>query len=96
MPGERERLPGRLTEIVQLAFCECGLVERLPKEKVTALGEKTVNQTVFTRERIDIRYALAELARDKTFVESVAMKIRGNILCSGELGGVCCQWNAYH
>ena len=31
----------------QLAFCECGyfeLVERLPKEKLTALGEKTVNQ----------------------------------------------------
>ena len=31
----------------QLAFCECGyfrLVERLPREKVTARGEKTVNQ----------------------------------------------------
>ena len=26
----------------------------------------------------------------------VAMKIRGNILCSGELGGLCCWWNAYH
>ena len=26
----------------------------------------------------------------------VAMKIRGNILCSGELGGLCCRWNAYH
>ena len=24
------------------------------------------------------------------------MKIRGNILCSGELGGLCCQWNVYH
>ena len=24
------------------------------------------------------------------------MKIRGNILCSGELGGLCCRWNAYH
>ena len=31
----------------QLAFCECGyfqLVERLPREKLTARGEKTVNQ----------------------------------------------------
>ena len=31
----------------QLTFCERGyfeLVERLPKEKLTALGEKTVNQ----------------------------------------------------
>ena len=26
----------------------------------------------------------------------VEMKIRGNILCSGELGGLCCRWNAYH
>ena len=26
----------------------------------------------------------------------VAMKIRGNILCSGELGGLCCQWIVYH
>ena len=26
----------------------------------------------------------------------VAMKIRGNILCSGELGGLCCRWNVYH
>ena len=26
----------------------------------------------------------------------VAMKIRGNILCSEELGGLCCQWNAYN
>ena len=25
-----------------------------------------------------------------------AMKIRGNILCSRELGGMCCGWNAYH
>ena len=29
------------------------LVERLPREEVTALGEKTVNQKVFTKERID-------------------------------------------
>ena len=30
----------------QLAFCECGyfqLVEKIPREKVTAPGEKTVN-----------------------------------------------------
>ena len=26
----------------------------------------------------------------------VTMKIRGNILCSRELGGLCCRWNAYH
>ena len=26
----------------------------------------------------------------------VAMKIRGNILCSGKLDGLCCWWNAYH
>ena len=26
----------------------------------------------------------------------IAMKIRGNILCSGEPGGWCCRWNAYH
>ena len=26
----------------------------------------------------------------------VAMNIRGNILYSGELGGLCCRWNAYH
>ena len=25
----------------------------------------------------------------------VAMKIRGNILCSGELGGLCCRRNVY-
>ena len=25
----------------------------------------------------------------------VAMKIRGNILCSGELGGLCCRWNVF-
>ena len=24
------------------------------------------------------------------------MKIRGNIVCSGELGGLRCRWNAYH
>ena len=24
------------------------------------------------------------------------MKIRGNILCSGVLGDLCCRWNAYH
>ena len=24
------------------------------------------------------------------------MKIRWNILCPGELGGLCCQWSAYH
>ena len=43
------------------------MVDRLPRGKLTALGEKTVNQTVFTKERIDIRYALAELASDKRF-----------------------------
>ena len=47
------------------------LVDRLPRGKLTALGEKTVNQTVFTKERIDIRYALAELATDKRFVACV-------------------------
>ena len=26
----------------------------------------------------------------------VAIKIRGNILCSRELGGLCCWWNVYH
>ena len=26
----------------------------------------------------------------------VGMKIRGNILCSGELGGLCCRWNVYN
>ena len=26
----------------------------------------------------------------------IAMKSRGHILCSGELGGLCCQWNPYH
>ena len=26
----------------------------------------------------------------------VAIKIRGKILCSGELGGLCCRWKAYH
>ena len=26
----------------------------------------------------------------------VAMKITGNILCSGKLGSLCCRWNAYH
>ena len=26
----------------------------------------------------------------------IAMKIRGNIPCSGELGSLCCQWNTYH
>jgi len=51
---ERETREGResaclegLRKSFQLAFCECGyfqLVERLPREKVTALGEKTVNQ----------------------------------------------------
>ena len=44
--GER-RPAGRTTKIVQLEFCECGyfqLVERPPSEKLTALGEKTVNQ----------------------------------------------------
>ena len=41
--GEREGLPGRPTKIVQLAFYECGyfqLVERFPREKLTALGER--------------------------------------------------------
>ena len=26
----------------------------------------------------------------------VAMKIRGNIFCSGELDGMCCRWNIYY
>jgi len=26
----------------------------------------------------------------------VAIKISGKILCSGELGGLCCRWKAYH
>ena len=44
------------------------MVERLPRKKLTALGKKTVNQTVFRKERIDIRYALiVELATDKRF-----------------------------
>ena len=37
--GVRERLHGRPRKSFQLAFCECGyfqLVERLPREKVTA------------------------------------------------------------
>ena len=45
--GVRERLHGRPRKSFQLAFRECGcfqLVERLPREKVTALGEKTGNQ----------------------------------------------------
>ena len=51
---ERETRKGRgiacpegLRKSFQLAFCECGyfqFVERLPREKVIALGEKTVNQ----------------------------------------------------
>ena len=43
------------------------MVDRLPRGKLTTLGEKTVNQKVFMKERIDIRYALAELATDKRF-----------------------------
>ena len=53
-------------------------------------------QTVFMMERIDIWYALAEVVGDKTICRIDEMKIRGNILCSGELGDLCCRWNAYH
>ena len=43
MRGEREGLPEGPRKSFQLAFCDCGyfqLVARLPREKLTALGEK--------------------------------------------------------
>ena len=49
-------------------------------------------QTVFTMERIDI----SRSGERQKICRIVAMKIRGNILCSGELGGLCCRWNVYH
>ena len=48
---------------------------------------------VFTMERIDI---ISRSCETQKICRIVAVKIRGNILCSGELGGLCCQWNAYH
>ena len=45
--GEGSPARKGLRKSFQLAFCECGyfqFVERLPREKVIALGEKTVNQ----------------------------------------------------
>ena len=43
-------------------------------------------------ERIDI----SRSGERQEICRIVAMKIRGNILCSGELGGLCCRWNVYH
>ena len=41
-------------------------------DKLTTYSKKRWSvQTVFMMERIDIRYALAEVARDKRFVESL-------------------------
>ena len=48
---------------------------------------------VFTMERIDI---ISRSGERQKICRIIAVKIRGNILCSGELGGLCCQWNAYH
>ena len=45
--GRGKACPEGPRKSFQLAFCEYGyfqLVERLPREKLTALGEKTVNQ----------------------------------------------------
>ena len=71
------------------------LVERLPRKKLTALGEKTVNQTVFTKERIDIRYALVELATDKRFENPFnrCNEDPRKYSLLKEPGGLCCQWN---
>ena len=52
------------------------------------------DQTVFTMERIDIR--ISRSGERQKICQTVAIKIRGNVLCSGELGGLCCWWNAYH
>ena len=46
----------QVSEVTSVGLCGCNLKEKLD---------------VFTMERIDIRYALAEVARDKRFVESL-------------------------
>ena len=39
---------------------------------------------------------ISRTGKRQKICQIVPMKIRGNILCSGELGGLCCRWNVYH
>ena len=53
---------------------------------------------VFTMERIAIRYALAEMARDKRFVESLQWWSEEIFFAQEEnlIGSLCCRRNVYH
>ena len=48
---------------------------------------------VFTMERIDI---ISRSGERQKICRIVTIKIRVKIICSGELGSLCCRWNAYH
>ena len=39
---------------------------------------------------------ISRTGKRQKICQIVPMKIRGNILCSRELGGLVCRWNAYH
>ena len=42
------------------------------------------------------RIRLSRSGERQKICRIVAMKISGNILCSGELDGLCCRWHADH
>ena len=67
-----------------MALCGCNLKEKLECSNGIHDGKN------WHRIRIN------RSAERQKICRNVAMKIRGNILCSGQLGGLCCRWNVYH
>ena len=74
----------RSLQSVLMGLCGCNLKEKLEWSNGIYDG-KNWHQILISRS--GERHKVCRI---------VAMKIRGDILCSGELGGLCCRWNAYH
>ena len=67
-----------------MGLCGCNLKEKLECSNGIHNG-KSWHQIRISRS-----------GKRQTICRIIAMKIRGNILCSGELGSLCCRWNVYH
>ena len=67
-----------------MALCGCNLKEKLKCSNGIHVGKKWH------------QIRLSRSGERQKICRIVAMKISGNILCSGELDGLCCRWDAYH
>ena len=70
----------RLLQSGLMGLCGCNLKEKLECSNGIHDG------------RIDIRYALPEVARDKRFAE----RSEEIFFAQENSGGLCCRWNEYH